>query len=471
MDQLSAMDAAFLYIESPAQPQHVLGILLLDPEGTQGVEPGTGYSPERFRRALRERLHLMPAFTRRLATVPLNLDHPYWVADPDVDLGVHLQQRTCPAPGDQHALGRLVGELAATPLPRDRPLWRLWLVDGLEHGRVAVVAKLHHATLYGSAGADLMGQLLDLDQQGQQIAPGQLPAAESSPSGVSLVARAAVNTVRRPVRTVRRTAGMARRVGAIGGTLVDVVAQRVPAVLPFSAPRTPMNGPLTPRREVAFSRVPLADLQRVKNAHETKVNDVVLALVTSSLRRYLAARDALPTRPLVASVPKLASAGAVAGTDNLSVLMVPLPVHLDDPVEQLRQIAQSTRTQKDMVDVFGPEMIGDAAEITPPLLMMSGSRLYDALGLSRLHPPLQSLIVSNMPGPPIPLYCAGARVEAVYPFGPLLPGCGLNVTVLSNMGNVDAGLLCCPDLVDDVWEIADGLPAALTTLLETVPAR
>lgn len=465
MEQLGAMDAAFLYIESPTLPQHVLGVLLLDPG------PDGGFSPARFRTVLEQRLHLMPAFERRLATVPLNLDHPYWVHDADVDLVDHLFRLDCPAPGDLPALGRLVGELGSEPLPRDRPLWQMWLVGGLEGGRTALVAKLHHSTLYGAAGADMMAQLLDLDPAPREVDPAPDRPVEPPPSAVSLLSRAAVHGARRPVDAVRGAVGVARRLGAVGGTLARAAGSRSPLALPFSAPRTPLNGRLTHRREAAFTRVDFADVQAVKNAFDTKVNDVVLAAVTSSLRAYLLARDALPSRPMVASVPVNIGAGAVEGTDKITALLVPLPVQVDDPVEQLQQVAEHSRNSKGMSDALGLDTVGDVAALVPPLLVVGGSKIYDGFGLSRLHPPVQSLVVSNMPGPPIPLYCAGARVEAVFPFGPLLPGAGLNITVLSNMGNLDVGLLGCPDLVPGLWELAEGFPTAVGTLLEAASGR
>lgn len=460
MEQLSAMDAAFLYIEAPSLPQHVLGVMLLDAAGSDGA-----YSEERFRRVMEERLHLMPAFTRRLAQVPLNLDHPYWVVQPEVDLDDHVSTLTCPAPGDLRALGRLVGELGSRPLPRDRPLWQLWLVDGLEGGQVAMVAKLHHSTLYGAAGADMMAQLLDLDPEGREVEPVDDPPAEQVPSAVSLLGRAALNGARRPVQGVRQVAGATRRLGAVGGMVTRAVTSRAPVALPFTAPRTPLNGRLTARRQAAFTTVDFAHVQEVKNAFDVKVNDVVLAVVTSALRDYLVSRDALPGRPLVASVPVNIGAGAVEGTDKITAIMVPLPVQTPDPVDQLLEVAEATRESKGMTDALGPEAVGEVAELLPPLLVVGGSRVYDGLGMSRLHPPVQSLVVSNMPGPPIPLYLAGARVAAVYPFGPLLPGSGLNITVLSNMGSLDVGLLGCPDLVPDLWHLADSIPVAVAELL------
>jgi diacylglycerol O-acyltransferase len=467
MDQLSAMDASFLYIESPTVPQHVLGVMLFDAEGSEGR-----FSIERFREVLEERIHLLPAFERRLVQVPLHLDHPYWIHDPDVDLDAHLHRATLPAPADLQTLGRFVGDVGSKPLDRVRPLWELWLVDGLASGQVALVAKMHHSTLYGAAGADMMAHLLDFGPEGREIEPPPAAREEEAPSAVSLMARAALNTARQPVRVVQTVGGSAKRIGQIGGMVGRAVTKRSPVTLPFTAPKVDyINGRLTASREAAFTKVDFDHIKQVKDAFGTKVNDVVLAAVTQSLRTYLVKRDALPGKPLVASVPMNIGAGAVAGTDKISALLVPLPVLTEDPVDQLMEVAEFSRNSKGMIDALGTDSIGDVAELVPPLLVMGGSKLYDGLGLSRLHPPLQSLVVSNMPGPPIPLYCAGARVDAVYPFGPLLPGAGLNITVLSNMGNLDVGLLGCPDLVPDLWEIANGFPAAVATLLDAAKRR
>jgi diacylglycerol O-acyltransferase len=466
MDQLSAMDASFLYIESPTVPQHVLGVMLFDAAGSDGR-----FSIERFREVLEERIHLLPAFERRLVQVPLHMDHPYWIHDPHVDLDAHLHRITLPAPSDLQTLGALVGEIGSELLDRSRPLWELWLVEGLASGQVALVAKMHHSTLYGAAGADMMAHLLDFGPEGREIEPPPPSREETPPSTVGLVARAALNTARRPVRGAQTLVGSTRRLGKMGGMVGRAVTKRSPVTLPFTAPKVDyINGRLTASREAAFTGVDFADIKAVKDAFGTKVNDVVLAAVTQSLRAYLVKRDALPKRPLVASVPMNIGAGVVEGTDKISALLVPLPVLTPDPVAQLREVAEFSRNSKGMIDALGTESIGDVAELVPPLLVVTGSKLYDGLGLSRLHPPLQSLVVSNMPGPPIPLYCAGARVDAVYPFGPLLPGAGLNITVLSNMGNLDVGLLGCPDLVPDLWEIADGFPAAVAELLTAARA-
>jgi diacylglycerol O-acyltransferase len=461
VEQLAAMDASFLYFETPTMPQHVLGVMLFDVEGSHGR-----FTVERFREVLEERIHLLPAFERTLVQVPLHLDHPYWVRDHDVDIDQHLHRTTCPAPGDLEALGRLVGEIGSTPLDRDRPLWEIHVVEGLQGGQVALVAKIHHASMYGAAGADMMAHLLDLEPDSGPVAAAVREAEEPAPSAVSLLLKAGVHSVQRPSLAVQALAGGVRRVGKVGGMVAGAVRTRV---LPSTPPRSVLNGRLTAARQAAFTKVSMEDLKAVKNAYGTKLNDVVLAAVTEALREYMLKRDALPSRPLSAAVPMNLGAGATEGTNKLTTLFVSLPVLTEDPVDRLREVAAASAGSKDTSDALGPEALNQVTEFVPPLLVKGGSKLYDGLGLSRLHPPLLSLVVSNVQGPPIPLYCAGAQVRAVYPFGPLLPGAGLNITVLSNMGTLDVGLLCCPDLVDDVWEIADAIPAAVATLLARAP--
>jgi WS/DGAT/MGAT family acyltransferase len=443
------MDASFLYYETPSMPQHVLGVMVLE-------AAGSGFTREGFRKVLEERLHLLPAFTRSLVEVPLHLDHPYWVRDHDVVIDEHLFFATCPAPGDLRALGRFVGEIGSTLLDRSRPLWEIHVVEGLQGGRVALVAKLHHATLYGAAGADMMANLLDLEPTiGTVEPPGELPV-ESHPSTVSLLAKAGVHALTRPASVAQGVLGAVGRVTSLPAAALSSV--RTP-------PRSLINGALTPAREASFTTLDLEELKAVKNAHGVKVNDVILAAVTGALRDYLLARGGLPSKPLVATVPMNLGAGQAAGTNKIANLLVPLPVLTEDPVEQLKQVAAASQGQKEATESLGPEALSHVIALVPPLLIRSGASLFDRLRLQRLMPPLLSLVVSNMQGPPIPLYSAGAQVSAVYPMGPLIPTSGINITVLSNMGKMDVGILSCPDLVPDVWDIAEALPAAVRRLL------
>jgi WS/DGAT/MGAT family acyltransferase len=449
VEQLAPMDASFLYFENASMPQHVLGVMVLD-------AAGTSFTREGFRKVVEERLHLLPAFTRTLREVPLHLDHPYWVHEHDVVLDEHLHFTTCPAPGDLRALGDLVGEIGEGLLDRSRPLWEIHVVEGLEDGKVALVAKLHHATLYGAAGADMMANLLDLEPTVGTVEPAPEVTVDPHPSSVSLLASAAVHGLRRPAVVAQGLLGSVRRITSLPGAAMSSV--RTP-------PRSLINGQLTTARQAAFTSLDLDQLKAVKNKHGVKVNDVVLAAVADAMRSYLMARGDLPKKPLVATVPMNLGAGQAAGTNKIANLLVPLPVLTHNAVERLQQVAAASQEQKDATESLGPEALSHIISLVPPLLVKGGSAVFDRLRLQKLLPPLLSLVVSNMQGPPIPLYCAGAQVTAVYPMGPLIPSSGINITVLSNMGKMDVGILCCPDLVPDVWEIVEALPAAVERLL------
>ena len=463
MQQLSGMDAAFLHLETPTTPMQVVGIIVLDT--SEMDEP---FTLERLRTVLAERIHLIPPFRRRLVEVPLHLDRPYWINEPEIDLDHHLFTITAPEPGDDAALGRVAGDLAARPLNHDKPLWEMWLVKGLAGNRTAIVAKMHHATMYGTSGAALMGHIFDLEPGGREIEPpDDTFEAEAQPSAMSLLARTARNQVGAPVRVAKEVVSSGRNLASTVLGMRRRAFGDAPSALKL-APRTPINGALTERRNVAFGRVSLDDVKVVKNAGGGTVNDVVLALVTAGLRSYLLSRGEEPTKPLVASVPVAIGAGDVETTDKIGAMLVALPVDVEDPVAQLEQLVVTTKQTKELTRSLGPDVFGSWADLTAPPLLMAGARVYSNLQLANLHKPLQNLVVSNVPGPPIPLYTAGARVEAIYPLGPLLPGSGLNVTVLSNLGNVDFGLLACPDLVPDVWDIPPTLPRTLAALKQAL---
>jgi WS/DGAT/MGAT family acyltransferase len=242
-----------------------------------------------------------------------------------------------------------------------------------------------------------------------------------------------------------------------------------PQVRPFTAPRTPFTGAVTPRRSVAFGRTSLADVKAVGAAAGATVNDVLLAATTSSVRRYLAARDALPDGPLVAAMPISARGEGEGEVDigvQVSVALVPLPVHVDDPLERLCAISADTRAVKADRAARGGDSLAEWAELSPPALVTAVARLYSSSRLADRHPPLFNLVVSSIPGPPVPLYCAGATLEATYPMGPLMEGSGLNVTVLTNLGDVDVGVLACPDLVPDVDRLARGFEEGVAELCD-----
>ena len=466
--RLSGLDATFLYMETPTTPMHVMGVLLLDTSTVEG-----GYSFDRVRRVLESRIHLMPAFRRRLVEVPLGLAHPVWIDDAEFDLENHLHRIGAPPPGDQRALEQVVGDIAGRMLERTRPLWEMWVVEGLEGDLAAIVTKMHHATIDGTSGADVMVHLLDITPDIAQHPPPEEPfVGERKPSDVVLFGQALASQATVPVRAVKA-------IGKLAGNGVETARALVrgggtgAAPMPFSAPRTRFSGALSPHRSVAFGKGSLDDLKEIKAAFDGKVNDVVLAIATHAMRGYLEWLGELPDRPLVASSPISVRKddGERDSANQVSNMLVGLPVHVADPVEQLQIIIEATKRSKELANAIGAETLMDWAEFLAPRLFTSGMRLYSSMRLGDRHRPALNLIVSNVPGPPIPLYSAGARVEAIYPMGPLLPGAGINITVLSNMGSVDFGIIADRETVPEVWRISEGLSEGIRLLLAAARNR
>ena len=461
MQRLSGMDATFIHMETPDMHMHVVGTIVLDPSTMPG-----GYSFDTIKRTIQERIHLIPPFRRKLAMVPFNLANPVWVEDADFDLDAHIHRIAVPAPHTMRELAEIVNDVASRPLDRARPMWEMWVVEGLEDGHIALVSKLHHSAIDGVTGADLMVHLFDLEPEGADIEPPGEWKPDPKPSDFELVGHALRSSLTQPVGLVKMLVKAGQ--GLLGAVQIARNSEegKPGPTLPFTAPQTPFNGAITGHRAVAFGRCSLDDMKLIKNTYGTTVNDVVLAACTMSLRKWLIDHDALPDRPLVGSVPVSVHADTPedAGTNRVSAMMVSLPVHLDDPVEQLLLIREDTKNAKEVHKAIGADTLTGLAEFAPPRLLNRASKLYSQLNLADRHRPVHNLVISNVPGPPIPLYCAGGRVLATYPMGPILEGAGLNLTVLSNMGNVDFGAIACKEMVPDLWDIATGFGDAVQVL-------
>jgi len=460
MERLSGLDATFLYIETPKNQLHMTGVLVFDP----ATMPG-GYSFDRMREFVRGRLPLSPAFTRRLAKVPFGIAHPVWVEDPDFDVEAHLHRLACPAPGGPRELGELAGEIAGWPLDRSRPLWDMWFIEGLEHGHVALVAKMHHATIDGVSGANLMMHLFDLEPDPAPAAAQDPPAPEHVPSELELLAYGIWSRVRRPLLLPGALAGTAR--GVFELTRRRLQRGSAGMATPFTAPPTPFNAAITPHRNVAFTSVSLADVRAVKDAFGTTVNDVILAVCAGAIRAWLEEHGGLPDRPLIAGVPvstRGEDEAAGFGANLISAMFVSLATDIDDPVERLLAIRESTKGAKEEFRAVGADALQNWTEFSGPRLFGLAVRLYSQMELADLHPPALNFLVSNVPGPPLPLYFAGGRLMALYPLGPVFDGMGLNLTVLSYMDQVGFGLLACRELVPDLWDLAEGMGVALDEL-------
>jgi len=325
-----------------------------------------------------------------------------------------------------------------------------------------LIAKVHHSTLYGAAGAEFIAELLDLEPDptpSEPPAPAALPGV-TAPSRLTIARRTAMTQVRRPLDIGRLVVNAGRNVVGTTGALTGVVRRHGRAGLPPLAPSTIISGTSTSRRSAAFAELSLEDARAVKDAAGVKLNDVVLAAVAHAVRRYLDARNALPDR-VVAGVPMNAGEGDAAGTNTLATMLVALPMTQRDPAELLAAVHDASSAAKAFTGAVGAGAVSELADVTPPAALSAVTWLSRTLSLTNVQPALMNFVVSNVMGPPIPLYLAGARVESIYPLGPLLPGAGMNITVLSNLDRLDVGVMACPDLVEDVWEVVDALPGAL----------
>jgi diacylglycerol O-acyltransferase / wax synthase len=462
MQRLGGLDAAFLYFETPTMHMHVGGLMLVDPSTMS--KP---YSYADLHAYIDSRLPLVEGFRRKLATVPLNLARPYWVEDPDFDLDYHLHRIAVPAPAGDRETADVVAEILSRPLDRTRPLWEMWIVEGRADGLLAVVSKVHHSSIDGITGANMMAELFDLEPDAPPRVPPQHDTCEPErkPSEVELLGRAVYDVVSRPVGVVKLLPGTVFGLAKI----LNRRSRGAPGMpAPFTAPRTSFNATLTPHRTVSFVNVGLEDVKTVKNAFGVKVNDVVIAIAAGALRKYLAARDELPDRSLIAAIPVSVHDRTPdkVGTTKVSFMFSSLASDIDDPVERLHRIAEINEGAKKDHDLVGASFLQDWAEHAAPNTFSLAARVYSSMRLSERHPVVHNLIISNVPGPPIPLYFNGAKLVGLYPLGPIMDGAGLNLTVLSNMDSVGFGFISCRELVPDVWDLAESVPAALAELVD-----
>jgi diacylglycerol O-acyltransferase len=458
--RLGGTDALFLALETPNWHQHVGGLSIVDPEDRI-------ITFDQFVIKVGERVPYAPKFRWKLKETPLGLDRPMWVDDEGFDVRRHVRRIGVPSPGGARELGEVVGTLMSSQLDRRRPLWEMWFIEGLAEGKIGVFLKYHHALLDGVAGASLATVLLDLEPDA--VAPlAPLPSDEEAhagpePSDAELLVRTLLAQPRRPLRLARYVTALAGKgVAAIQSISRDEENRAI-----LRAPLTPFNAPIGPRRELAFASVAMADVHTLKVAHDVKVNDVLLAVTAGALRRYLEKHDALPDSALVTAVPVSTRPEGDKSLDNqISNMFVSLATDVADPIERLQAIRRSTKSAKAMRNAIGAREIQSIGEVATPLILGTAIRtIYRTSLMSRL--PLRvNTVVSNVPGPNIPLYMCGGKVAAIFPSSVILEGMGLNVTIISYLDRIDFGVLVDPDLVPDVWVLADEIPAALGELME-----
>lgn len=478
MQQLTGLDAAFLALETPAVYGHVGSVCILDPATSR--EPVT---LRRLTEVIASRLHLVPPFRRRLVEVPFGLDQPYWIEDPDFDIEFHVREIALPEPGDDRQLAKQTARLHARPLDRRRPLWELYLIHGLSGGRVAVYTKVHHAAIDGVSGNDILAALLDLSPEGRDLGDPPPWECDRVPGQLEMLARSATSLAGHPLRAARLTYGLTRSLPTLA---TQAGRPRLPVVDRFlrpdgkdmlsapglRPPRTPFNRPISPHRRWAFRTVSLPDVKKVKNAAGVTVNDVVMSLCSGALRQWLSDHDALPSSPLVAAVPVSVRSENERGThgNRVSSMLSALPTTLDDPWERLIFCHQAMRAAKEQHGALPADLLADVTEFAMPALAGQAARLSAKLRLVERIAPF-NLIISNVPGPNIPLYYAGAELQAYFPLSAIADGQGLNITVMSYRDGMFFGLIACRELVPDLDDMAGHIVSELDLLTAEVDRR
>ena len=469
MEQLSGLDATFLYMESSTNYGHVGGLQIFANAATPHWR-----TPEE-EAAHTEYLYSLATYTRRrLVEVPFGLDHPYWIEDPAFDREFHERFIAVPAPGTDRQLEQVVSRLAARPLDRSRPLWEVYLIEGVDEGRkFALYSKTHHCAIDGASGTQLALATMQLTPEPvNHPAPATPWRPERVPSQAEMLTRGLAATAQRPAkllgvqrRAIRQTVNGLRR-----GSGGPRVRERVPALLNqlrTQAPRTVFNQRIGQHRRFAFGSTSLAEARTIKTAFDCTVNDVVLATCAGMLRTWLRERDLLPAQPLVAMVPvsvRTEEHGSSLGNQVSSMAAV---LHTDepDPVARIGKISASMRDQKIVQAALPVHAQLEMMSHVPAAAMEQAMRLVFGTRLSERMIPF-NLTISNVPGPQMPLYLDGAEQLASYPYSTITDGMALNITVTSYNGHLDWGVVVDRDIVDDAWSMYDGLVTAQAELLE-----
>jgi WS/DGAT/MGAT family acyltransferase len=454
MDRLSSIDASFLTQEGDSSHMHVGAVLIFE-----GPPP----SYQDLLDHIRSRLHLVPRFRQKLAIPPLQMGRPLWVDDPHFHLEYHVRHSALPQPGSEDQLRRLTGRLFSQKLDRSKPLWELWLVQGLKRRRFALLTKTHHALVDGVAGVDIATVLFDVTPVPEPAEPEHEWVPDPEPSQVELMARGIEDLASTPLRLARRLEAAVEHPGPAIGQATEAVEAltEVGWALANPAPDVPLNTEIGSHRRFCWVRAELDDLKRIKNVLGGTVNDVVLAVVTGALRRWLHSRgvrtQGLELRALVPVSIRAEDEHGQLG-NRIAAVRGPLPVYVEDAVRRLQAVREAMEGVKSSKQALGAEVIARFNDFAPPTLLAQASRINFS---TRLF----NLIVTNVPGPQIPLYVLGRELEDVFPVAFLPEHHALAVAAMSYNGGIDFGLLADYDALDDVEVIADGIESANAELL------
>jgi WS/DGAT/MGAT family acyltransferase len=465
--QLTGLDGSFLYMETPTSFGHVNGLAIYE-------RPSADFEPyQAVYRRFASKVGELEPMRRRIVEVPLHLDHPYWINDPAFDLDFHIRHMSLAPPGRPDQLADQIARIVGRPMDRTRPLWEVYVIEGLEDDSWALLTKYHHATIDGASGVLMMTLMNDLTPDAPP--PGESPPwePEEIPSDLELLRLTIANLLRNPAKAMRTQLRMVRDVAnAAGVTSIGSAAQQAGAAikavtsrndgprvsLPLSsAPPTPWNKSITAHRRFAMRNAKLSDLKRIKAETGGTLNDIVMAICAGALRNYLIEHDALPDRALRAMVPVSIRTGdeAEPWTNRVSSLVVDLPTHLELPLERVGACREAMDIAKRQFELVPAEALVDIQQYSSPVVATAATRLASRLKLAdRIDAPV-NVIISNVPGPRQPLYMQGARMRTYIPVSTIAEGMGLNITVHSYLDELEFGLIACRELVPDLWHMID----------------
>ncbi|MCW2598975.1 MAG: hypothetical protein JWM02_804 [Frankiales bacterium] len=459
-DRLSPLDVSFIYMETPSTPMHVGGVCVFDP-------PPDGFDYDRLVELISQRIGLVPRYRQKVKSVPGRLANPVWVDDPDFDVTYHVRRSALPKPGNRAQLQELVGRLQSRLLDRNRPLWEIYLVEGLEDGKVAIITKTHHAMVDGVSAVDIGTVILDLEPTPREVLEdGWTPSPE--PGALSLVVGAVTDFIAKPtgvIDTARAAVVDARATaGKVATVASGVLAQA--RVMAHQAPDTPLNVPIGEQRRFGMATTALEDYKRVRKAHGGTVNDVVLATVSGALRTWLLTRGekVTPTTVIRAMVPVSVRPDAQKGElgNRVSSYFVDLPIGEGSAVMRLHQVCFAMRAHKESGSAVGADALVQLTGFAPPTIHALGARTASVM-TRRLF----NLVVTNVPGPQFPLYAAGARMLSMYPVVPLAKNQAVSIGLTSYDGGVYYGLNADRDAMPDIDVLATCIEESLAELVGT----
>ena len=503
MIHLSGVDASFLHLETPEMPMHVGSLHLLDlPAGYQGD------FYEDVLKHVSERIHLASVFERKLAQMPFEMSNPVWVDDDDIDIEYHVRRIVLSKPGTMEQLQAYVGRLHSTLLDRSRPLWEMYVIEGLKSGQMAFYAKVHHAAIDGQAGVALGKALYSLTPDPTPVRKARVRARSNQYQlGVAELATAAMqNTIQQYVKLVTTlpnamramasvtvpaftqiaqglatgmASGMAKMNPLTGGglsnlSLPDLSKPNLGLGSLGFGPRTPLNVSITNQRAFAGRSVSLAETKGLAKRVGVSLNDLVMAACAGALRRYMHELDVKLDKPMTAAIPvSLREAGNEDPNNQVTMMLASLATDIKNPLERLKAIHASTSSSKELTGAMKAAIPTDFPSFGAPWIMTGLATLFGRSKIADNLPPIANVAISNVPGVPVPLYLAGAKMVSYFPVSIPAHGCALNITVQSYNGSLDYGLTACRRAVPDVGDLADYIVEAhaeLAKLIMALPA-